>query len=115
MTYQGNTTINGNESRAAAISTINKNGNQTETMNSASTPINEIFGTNVFSPRIMKQRLPKSVYKSVMLSIETGSQLDWAVADIIASVMRDWAVEKGATHYAHVFYPLTGSYTVSIY
>ncbi len=109
MTYQGNTTINGNESRAAAISTINKNGNQTETMNSASTPINEIFGTNVFSPRIMKQRLPKSVYKSVMLSIETGSQLDWAVADIIASVMRDWAVEKGATHYAHVFYPLTGS------
>ncbi|MFT5206366.1 MAG: glutamine synthetase [Candidatus Omnitrophota bacterium] len=109
MTYQGSTTMNGKEARVAAISTINNNGNQNEPMNFVSTPINEIFGTNVFSPRIMKQRLPKSVYKSVMLSIETGSQLDWAVADIIAAAMRDWAVEKGATHYAHVFHPLTGS------
>lgn len=56
----------------------------------------------------MQKRLPKSVYKSVMATIERGAPLDPMVADAVASAMRDWALEKGATHYAHVLYPLTG-------
>ncbi|NQX10760.1 glutamine synthetase III [Microbacteriaceae bacterium VKM Ac-2855] len=68
----------------------------------------EIFGENVFSTIVMRQRLPKSVFKSVMATIEHGAKLDPLVADAVASAMKDWALEKGATHYAHVFYPLTG-------
>ena len=56
----------------------------------------------------MQKRLPKSVYKSVMATIEHAAPLDPVVADAVASAMKDWALEKGATHYAHVFYPLTG-------
>ena len=56
----------------------------------------------------MQTRLPKSVYKSVVATIEKGAKLDPAVADAVASAMKDWALEKGATHYAHVFYPMTG-------
>ncbi|MFE7418165.1 glutamine synthetase III [Rhodococcus sp. NPDC057529] len=68
----------------------------------------EIFGQNVFSKAVMQKRLPKSVYKSVIATIEKGKPLDPMVADAVASAMKDWALEKGATHYAHVFYPLTG-------
>jgi glutamine synthetase len=68
----------------------------------------EIFGENVFGKAVMQKRLPKSVYKSVMATIEKGAKLDPQVADAVASAMKDWAIEKGATHYAHVFYPLTG-------
>ena len=57
----------------------------------------------------MKKRLPKSVFKALLRTIEKGEKLDDSVADIVASAMKDWAIEKGATHYAHVFYPLTGS------
>ncbi len=56
----------------------------------------------------MQLRLPKSVFKSVVATIEKGAKLDPAVADSVASAMKDWAMAKGATHYAHVFYPLTG-------
>ncbi|MBV8375569.1 MAG: glutamine synthetase III [Verrucomicrobia bacterium] len=68
----------------------------------------ELYGSNVFSPTVMKDRLPKSIYKSVMQTIESGAKLDATVADVVASAMKDWAIEKGATHYSHVFYPLTG-------
>ena len=68
----------------------------------------EIFGENVFSVSVMAKRLPKSVFKSVAATIDKGAPLDPAVADVVASAMKDWALEKGATHYAHVFYPLTG-------
>ena len=68
----------------------------------------EIFGANVFSKAVMQQRLPKSVFKSVMATIENSAPLDPLVADAVAAAMKDWAMEKGATHYAHVFYPLTG-------
>ncbi len=68
----------------------------------------ELFGQNVFSTSVMKARLPKSVYKSVLATIEHAERLDPDVADIVASAMKDWALEKGASHYAHVFYPLTG-------
>lgn len=68
----------------------------------------EIFGSNVFTKAEMQLRLPKSVYKSVVATIEKGATLDPAVADSVASAMKDWALSKGATHYAHVFYPMTG-------
>ncbi len=68
----------------------------------------ELYGSNVFSPTVMKDCLPKSIYKSVMQTIESGAKLDATVADVVASAMKDWAIEKGATHYSHVFYPLTG-------
>jgi glutamine synthetase len=67
-----------------------------------------IFGQNVFTKSVMRQRLPKLVFKSVMATIEHSKPLDPAVADVVAAAMKDWAMEKGATHYAHVFYPLTG-------
>src|ERR1700738_2406327 len=68
----------------------------------------EIFGSNVFSKAQMQARLPKAVYKSVAATIDKGVKLDPAVADTVAVAMKDWALEKGATHYAHVFYPMTG-------
>ena len=67
-----------------------------------------IFGSNVFTKAEMQLRLPKSVYKSVVATIEKGAKLDPAIADSVASAMKDWALSKGATHYAHVFYPMTG-------
>ena len=73
-----------------------------------STPAKELFGKNVFSLCMMKERLPKEVFRSLKKTIETGSLMDASVASVVASAIKDWAIEKGATHYAHVFYPLTG-------
>jgi hypothetical protein len=67
-----------------------------------------LFGKNVFNEKVMQTRLPKAVYKSLKKTIDTGAPLDPSTADIVASAMKDWALEKGATHYAHVFQPLTG-------
>lgn len=66
------------------------------------------FGELVFSDREMKERLPRHVYKSLRKTIEQGAQIDAALADVVASTMKDWAIERGATHFTHVFYPLTG-------
>src|SRR5271168_4406134 len=72
------------------------------------TSATEFFGVNVFNKGVMKARLPKPVFKSLQKTIDTGSTLDPLIADAVAAAMKDWATEKGATHYAHVFYPLTG-------
>ena len=71
--------------------------------------ISEIFGSNVFSTSVMKERLPKKVFAEVMDVMENGGQISMATADVVANAMKDWAVEKGATHYTHWFQPLTGS------
>jgi len=68
----------------------------------------EIFGTNVFSISTMEYSLPKNVFKSLKKTIELGEKLDDSIADTVAQAMKDWAISKGATHYTHVFYPLTG-------
>jgi glutamine synthetase len=68
----------------------------------------EIFGSNVFSDRVMKECLPKAIYKSFKKCIDEGKQLSPEVANVIANAMKDWALEKGATHYTHWFQPLTG-------
>ncbi len=69
---------------------------------------NQIFGENVFSPAIQRQRLPKDVYKQLSRTLAKGEALDTSLADAVALAMKEWALEKGATHYAHVFQPLTG-------
>ena len=75
----------------------------TEKMNVA-----KIFGENVFNDKVMQERLPKKVYKALRKTIDEGKELDPMVADVVAEAMKNWAVEKGATHYTHIFQPLTG-------
>ena len=70
--------------------------------------VTEIFGTNVFSTAVMRERLPKGVFQEVMDVMKHGGNISMATADIVANAMKDWAVEKGATHYTHWFQPLTG-------
>lgn len=70
--------------------------------------VTEIFGENVFSDKVMQERLPKKVYKELRKTIDEGKELDPAVADVVAEAMKNWAVDKGATHYTHIFHPLTG-------
>ncbi len=70
--------------------------------------VEELFGCKVFTLGKMKERLPKSIYKEVAKIIEQGGELPLAIADAVAKVMKDWAVENGATHYTHWFQPLTG-------
>ena len=69
---------------------------------------NQVFGENVFSPAIQRQRLPKDVYRKLSKTLAKGEALDTSLADAVALAMKEWALEKGATHYAHVFQPLTG-------
>ena len=68
----------------------------------------EIFGANVFNLQVMQEKLPKEIYKSLKKTIDEGSALDSGVANVVANAMKDWAVEKGATHYTHWFQPMTG-------
>ncbi|MBM6751694.1 glutamine synthetase III [Mediterraneibacter glycyrrhizinilyticus] len=68
----------------------------------------DIFGENVFNDTVMQERLPKKVYKNLKKTIEEGKELDLETADVIAHEMKEWAIEKGATHYTHWFLPLTG-------
>ena len=70
--------------------------------------LTEVFGSNVFNDKVMKERLPKEIYKAIKETIEEGTPLRPDVADVVANAMKDWAIEKGATHYTHWFQPLTG-------
>ncbi len=70
--------------------------------------VTEIFGMNVFNDAVMSRRLPKNIYKEIKKTIDKGADLDPVVADVVAAAMRDWAVERGATHYTHWFQPMTG-------
>ena len=70
--------------------------------------VTSIFGENVFNETVMKARLPKETFKQLMKTIEGGEKLDPTVANIVANAMKDWAIEKGATHFTHWFQPLTG-------
>lgn len=99
---------NGGNTRQAAI-TAATNRAPTVPIEFIETHPEDLFGTNVFGKAEMKKRLPKGIFKSLLKTIEAGEKLDSTVADVVASAMKDWAVEKGATHYTHIFYPLTGS------
>lgn len=67
-----------------------------------------MFGSMVFNDRVMRERLPKDTYKALKKTRENGKSLDKSIADVVASAMKDWAVEKGATHFTHWFQPMTG-------
>ncbi len=94
--------------RNAAIAAVTNYKPSGPPMNFIDTPTQDLFKANIFGKAAMKVRLPKEIYKKVVKTIEAGEKLDSSVADVVAAAMRDWAIEKGATHYAHVFYPLTG-------
>jgi glutamine synthetase len=71
-------------------------------------PDNQLFGSNVFSPAVQRQRLPKDVFRKLSHTLARGEALDTSLADAVALAMKEWALEKGATHYSHWFQPLTG-------
>ena len=71
-------------------------------------PVTEIFGSMVFNETVMRARLPRDVFKQVQRSISEGRRLDGEAANIVANAMKDWAIEKGATHFTHWFQPMTG-------
>jgi glutamine synthetase len=79
--------------------------------NGATNPIaqiDDLFGSDVFSVKVMRQRLPKEIFRSLRRTIDLGEGLDPQVADVVAATMKDWAIENGATHFTHWFQPLTG-------
>ncbi|MEL7524067.1 MAG: glutamine synthetase III, partial [Cyanobacteria bacterium J06553_1] len=71
--------------------------------------LEDLWAVDVFSLSQMKQCLPKAVFKSLKKTIEAGEQLDVSIADTVASAMKDWAISRGASYYAHVFYPMTNA------
>ena len=70
--------------------------------------LTEIFGSNVFNDQVMQERLPRQIYQALRETIEKDIPLRPDVADVVADAMKDWAIERGATHYTHWFQPLTG-------
>ena len=70
--------------------------------------IPDIFASQVFNEDVMRERLPKDVYKSLLNTIDNGKEIDAGIADVVAGAMKDWAIEHGATHFTHWFQPLTG-------
>lgn len=95
--------------RMAAVAAVTNYRPSNAAMNFIDTPAQELFASNVFGKAQMKDRLPKPVFKSLMRTLVAGEKLDSTVADVVAAAMKDWAIERGATHYAHVFFPLTGA------
>ena len=70
--------------------------------------LQELFGSMVFNENVMKSRLPHDTYKALKRTIARGKPLDLDVANVVANAMKEWAIEKGATHFTHWFQPLTG-------
>ncbi len=97
-----------NNPRQEAIAKISDYLPEESSYNPLEQPVHELFGSKVFNDRVMQDRLPKSVYKSLKKTINEGQQLDPDLADIVANAMKDWAIENGVTHYTHWFHPLTG-------
>ncbi len=100
--------MSGYQTRQTAISAVTNYTPKVAPLNFAETSPTELFGANVFSDRVMKNMLPKDVYKSLMATRKAGKAMDPAIAGPVAAAMKEWAISKGATHYTHVFYPLTG-------
>jgi glutamine synthetase len=101
--------LSGSEARLKAIDAVTGYAPISEPLSFSEVSASENIGSIVFSLGVLEVRLPKPVYRSVLETIQSASTLDASLADIVATAMKDWAIEKGATHYAHVFYPLTGS------
>lgn len=98
--------MSGNESRIQAVYQIT---NREPMPPKAPKKLEDLWATDVFTLSKMQQCLPKSIFKSLKNTIQSGEQLDSSVADVVAVAMKDWAMSKGALYYAHVFYPLTNA------
>ncbi len=94
--------------RQAAIAAITQGAKATPRVVSRDRSARELFGTNVFTEREMRDRLPESVFDALTATIRQGTPLDPSIADVVANAMKEWAMDKGATHYTHWFHPLTG-------
>src|SRR3954463_13545168 len=100
--------MSGNTVRQQAISKVSTFKTSAPPLNYKETASGTLFGANVFGLGAMKSHLPKDVFKSLKKTIEGNQPLDPPTADVVAAALKDWALSKGATHYAHIFYPLTG-------
>ncbi len=94
--------------RQEAIRSIACARHQLNRVDFKKTHVKDLFGVNVFNEEIQKARLPKPIYKALQRTVKLGEKLDPTAADAIASAMKDWAIEKGATHFTHLFQPMTG-------
>ncbi len=94
--------------RSAAIAALTSFKSVAPRVNFKNTPLKDLFASNVFNEEAQCERLPKAVFKKLQQTIKKGAALDPAIADAVAIAMKDWAIEKGATHYTHIFYPMTG-------
>ncbi len=94
--------------RFAALSAIANAKHKLDRIDFKTTHIKDLFGINVFNEETQRQRLPKNVFKALQRTVREGAPLDPSIADAVASAMKDWALEKGATHYTHIFQPMTG-------
>ena len=95
-------------SRQEAVRSIASSKHILNRINYKEISAKDIFGVNVFNEAVQKERLPKPIYKALQKTIKLGQPLDPSIADAVASAMRDWALEHGATHYSHWFQPMTG-------
>src|SRR6478609_4968770 len=94
--------------RQEAIAAIACAKHQLNRVDFKKTHVKDLFGSNVFNEELQHQMLPKPVFKALQKTIKQGAPLDPTIADAVAAAMRDWAIEKGATHYTHLFQPMTG-------
>lgn len=94
--------------RQKILRTISGAKHDLQQVNFREVHVKDIFGANVFSESVQRERLPKPVFKALQKTIKLGAPLDPQIADAVANAMKDWAIEKGATHYTHLFYPMTG-------
>src|ERR1700689_5285300 len=94
--------------RQLAIQSIASATYQLNRVNFKETHVKELFGCNVFNEATQRERLPKPVFKALQRTIKEGAALDPAIADAVANAMKDWAIEKGAPHFTHIFQPMTG-------
>ena len=94
--------------RQQAIRAIAEAKYQLNHVDFKTTHIKDLFGVNVFNEEVQRQRLPKPVFKALQKTIKQGAPLDPTIADAVATAMKDWAMEKGATHFTHLFQPMTG-------
>jgi len=100
--------MSGNKARLQAVTALSEACKLETKFDFIGDSAQGLFGSNVFSLSVMKTCLPKAVFKSLKETVETGTPLDASIADVVAASMKDWAISKGATHFTHVFYPLTG-------
>ncbi|MGZ3412638.1 MAG: glutamine synthetase III family protein [Isosphaeraceae bacterium] len=94
--------------RDAAIEAVTSWPNHGRRAPKSTVPIRQLFGSNVFTDDVMRARLPEHIYKAIRETINKGAPLDPSIADVVAAAMKEWALERGATHYTHWFQPMTG-------